>query len=139
MEWGYCVNKSYEQAVKEYILEPLNMHDTHISLEYYEVKRLVVGHSNNKVEPPFCWEGIEPAGLWRSTSSDMMKFLQAQLGNSGNYWRDIAIKTTQGLTNNTKVKDVGQGWMLTDIENIGATAWHNGRIFGQHSMCVWAR
>ena len=132
-----CLSCRYEDAVKEHILLPLNMLDTHISDNAYEAKRVALGHDyrGDPVEP-FVWEYMEPAGLWRSTAKDMMIFLKAHLGGSGEDWEDLLAKTTQPVCDNPKLSHLGLAWIIEDSKKLGRYVWHNGGTFGQRSVAI---
>ena len=132
-----CVESTYEDAVKKHILLPLGMNDTHVSSQSYETERLATGH-NAKGKPveSFVWEGMEPAGVWRSTSKDMMLFLKAHLGYSGDDWESLLSKTTCHAFENPKLQYVGLAWMIQDSDQLGRTVWHNGGTLGQRSMAL---
>ncbi|EGM79061.1 penicillin-binding protein, beta-lactamase class C [Rheinheimera sp. A13L] len=134
------MGSSYEDAVKKYILEPLGMTDTHISFTAYAEQRLATGHNGNgKVVPHFQWNSMEPAGLWRSTSKDMMVFLKAHLGYSGERWKNLLAKTTAAAFNDPKCDDIGLAWMLSSHDVLGDFAWHNGQTMGQKSVVICAK
>lgn len=130
---------SYEDAVKECILKPLNMLDTHVSPSSYEKSRLNIGHdSNGKPVEPFLWEGMEAAGVWRSTANDMMRFLKAHLGYSGDYWENILAST---ICPAFEEANIGLAWFISQSrhEGVGRYVWHNGGTFGQKSMAIVAK
>lgn len=133
---------NYEDAVKERILKPLNMLDTHVSPSSYEKSRLNIGHdSNGKPVEPFWWEGMEAAGVWRSTTNDMMRFLKAHLGCSGDYWENILAYTTCPAFEEPKLNYIGLAWFISQsrYEGVGRYVWHNGGTFGQKSMTIVAK
>lgn len=116
------------------------MKDTHVSAEAYDKKRLAVGHSSNgKVVPNFHWASMEPAGLWRSTTKDMMYFLKAHLGYYGEDWKNLLAKTTTSTVNESSCNQIGLAWMLESWEMLGDFAWHNGQTPGQKSVVVCAK
>lgn len=131
---------SYENAVKKHILAPLGMTDTHVSSDAYDVNRVATGHSGNgKVVPHFHWSGMEPAGVWRSTTKDMMVFLKAHLGYSGEFWESLLNKTTLPAFDDPKREHQGLAWQLSYNKEFGEYAWHNGQSLGQKSVAVCAK
>ena len=134
------IGMSYENAVNEYILTPLGMFDTHISPNAYEANRLAIGHNGKgKAVSHFQWSSMEPAGLWRSTTKDMMVFLRAHLGYSKELWKYLLDKTTQPAFDEPKRKHIGLGWQLSSNKEFGNFAWHNGQTLGQKSVAVCAK
>ena len=131
---------SYENAVKKYILTPLGMIDTHVSPNAYDVNRLATGHSGKgKAVPHFHWSCMEPAGVWRSTTKDMMLFLKAHLGYSGECWKNLLDKTILPAFDDPKREHLGLAWQLSSNKEFGDFAWHNGQTLGQKSVAACAK
>lgn len=131
---------SYENAVKKHLLAPLGMTDTHVSPNAYDVNRLATGHSGKgKAVPHFHWSCMEPAGVWRSTTKDMMVFLKAHLGYSGEFWETLLDKTTLPAFDDPKLEHQGLAWQLSCNKEFGDFAWHNGQSLGQKSVAVCAK
>ena len=73
---------SYEQLVKDGILDVLGMNDTKIDLSQNEINdRFPVGHIGGKeiVIPPIA-DVLAGAGAFRSTATDLLKYVSANLG-----------------------------------------------------------
>src|SRR5690554_2141596 len=93
------LGSSYERVVTERVLQPLGMHDTRIDPRSYPQGRLVAGHTpGGRRLPPFSWPGMEPAGTWFSTVSDMLRFLRAQVGMAGPDWEALGRTMTTPVT-----------------------------------------
>ncbi len=73
---------SYEQLVKNRILDVLGMNDTKITLSQNDLKyRFPVGHQNGtEIETPKIPDVIAGAGSFRSTANDLLKYASANLG-----------------------------------------------------------
>ncbi|KPH92777.1 penicillin-binding protein [Pseudoalteromonas porphyrae] len=135
-----CQGTTYEETVKKHLLDPLGMADTHVSGKAYNAQRLAKGHSaSGKELPDFKWDGMEPAGVWRSTTNDMLQFLKAHLGCFGNDWKALLQETTSPVFNEAKMESIGFAWALGESQELGEIAWHNGGTFGQHSIVVCCR
>jgi len=123
---------SYEELVKNHICEPLNMKDTGIDLLETHKNRLAVGYSYlGKRRKPSIAPAIESAAGLRSTVSDMLKFLSANLGLSESSL-DPELKYCQlTRTNvnisylmrliltswvNVKLDEMALGWWVTKLE-----------------------
>ncbi|MBL4581485.1 MAG: beta-lactamase family protein [Gammaproteobacteria bacterium] len=133
------VGLTYEQAVKEFILEPLGMFETHTTVGRYDETRVAKGHSaSGKPVPHFSWENMEPAGVWYSTAKDLMVFLKAHLGYSGKNWEELLRTTTQPITSYSKKLQIGLGWVIEKNDQLGNIAFHNGGTFGQLSVIACA-
>ena len=136
---GDIYGKPYDEAVQELILQPLGMHDTHLDPTRYDPECLIEGHdASGRPVPPFKWNGMEAAGVWRSTGNDMMTFLRAQMGFYGSPWDSLAKMTTQPYAKISRDTQAGLGWMLSKIKPHGVAAWHSGGTFGQHSIVAWS-
>src|ERR671937_352717 len=72
----------YEQLVKDRILHVLGMNDTKITLSQNEINnRFPVGHMSGKeISTPTIPTVLSDAGAFRSTASDMLKYVSANLG-----------------------------------------------------------
>jgi CubicO group peptidase (beta-lactamase class C family) len=72
----------YEQLVKGRILDVLGMNDTKINLSENDIKyRFPVGHQNgSETQTPKIPSVIAGAGGLRSTASDLLKYLSANIG-----------------------------------------------------------
>ncbi|MFU8878329.1 MAG: serine hydrolase domain-containing protein, partial [Wenzhouxiangellaceae bacterium] len=134
-----CLGVPYERAIRERILDPLQMADTRIDPAHYPAERLLSGHGpGGRAVPPLAWPGLEPAGLWRSTVADMTCFLQAQLGMHGALWAELAGVTTKPRLKVGPEISIGLGWMLSPLDGCGVYAWHSGGTLGQTSMVAWS-
>ena len=84
--WTYIIVESrwisYEQLVKDRILNVLGMNDTKITLSQNEVNnRFPVGHRGGKeIITPTIPTILADAGAFRSTAPDMLKYISANLG-----------------------------------------------------------
>ncbi|MGY6519324.1 MAG: serine hydrolase domain-containing protein [Lysobacteraceae bacterium] len=133
-----CLGLDYGRAVHERVLVPLGMHDTRVDWTAVPGDRLVVGHdARGRPLPPFEWPGLEPAGVWRSTLEDMLRFVGAQLGRADETWSSLARGMIESRARVGADTSVGLGWMLSDVDRIGRVAWHSGGTFGQHAVIQW--
>lgn len=74
-------NKTYDELVRENICNTLDMKDTGIHILESHKEKLSVGYTfRGKQADHWQVPAIEAAGSLRSTTSDMMKFLKANLG-----------------------------------------------------------
>lgn len=73
---------SYEQLVKDRIVDVLGMNDTKITLSPYYVKYIfAVGHQGGKeIVTPTIPDVVAGAGKLRSTAADLLKYTSANLG-----------------------------------------------------------
>ena len=75
-------NSSFDKLLEHNILNVLGMNDTSIGLSDSQKSRLAVGHFNGHELPTIeLFESpIAPGGGLHSTTSDMLKFLSANMG-----------------------------------------------------------
>ena len=133
-----CMGMGYERAVMEKVLIPLGMRETRIDKSALPIKRVLEGHDSKGLKaPPFVWEGMEPAGIWRSSVSDMILFLRAQMGLLDPSWADLARIMVEPRAKVAGGVQIGLGWMLSPFPGLGTVAWHAGGTFGQHAIIGW--
>ncbi|MNJ99865.1 Beta-lactamase precursor [compost metagenome] len=72
--------ESYSSLLQKRIFDPINMTDTSLQISFKNRNRLIDGHGADlKVMPHWDWLVFAPTGGIRSTASDMIKFLSANL------------------------------------------------------------
>ncbi len=124
----------YEELVRRRILQPLEMNDTAISLSTSMKARLAVGHDGEgNAVPNWDLPTLAGAGAFRSTANDMVKFLQANLADSGPL--SAALRRSRGKQRNigNPNTDIGLGWFVTRTP-AAEIVWHNGQTGGYHSF-----
>ena len=127
--------KSYEQLVKERILEPLRMRDTRIVLTPALKERLAVGH-DEAGSMTWSWDlpTLAGAGALRSTANDMVKFLVANL-DSPTSPLALALASTRVARRDVPggPLEIGLGWhILTPFGR--PIVWHNGGTGGYRAF-----
>ena len=121
---------TYEELLKKRILDPLKMSSTSVALNDAQKKRFVPAYNAAlKEEKPWEFGALAGAGGIRSSCSDMIKFIQANLA-------DDKQAVNLALRDAHEIQDVpaeGQkmaiGW---HIAGDGITRWHNGMTSGYH-------
>lgn len=123
--------KSYEELISEFICKPLDMPDTRIVLNDEQKSRFATGYNSEGNETPY-WElgGIPGAGGIRSTTQDMIKFIQANLNEV-----NPAIKLSHYSTFNDGKDNIALAWHLFTTKKGNQLIWHNGRTAGFSSFC----
>ena len=139
---------SFDELLEHNILDVLGMNDTRFVLSDSQKSRLAVGHYNGQELP--LWDvpsPIDPAGGVYSSTSDMLKFLSANMGLIKTKLNDamqeshlIRHSTGLSLPNNLQASNnadtigsyVGLGWIITT--NFGQEViWHNGITLGGYN------
>jgi CubicO group peptidase (beta-lactamase class C family) len=125
-------NKSYEQLLRERILTPLGMTDTHIATDAAARPRLAPGHNpDGDPLPNWDWDALVACGGVRSTANDVLKFLAANMDPDSPI-ADAAKLARKPLADAMPGNRVALGWHLA---RKGALVWHNGQTGGYHSYC----
>jgi serine-type D-Ala-D-Ala carboxypeptidase/endopeptidase len=139
---------SFDDLLKNNILNVLGMNDTSIGISDSQKSRIAVGHFNGQELPTLNVSNpIAPGGALHSTMSDMLKFLSANMGliktkldNAMQESHLIIHSTGQLLPNNLQASGqannigvyVGLGWFITT--NFGhEIIWHNGATVGGYN------
>jgi serine-type D-Ala-D-Ala carboxypeptidase/endopeptidase len=126
--------KSYEQLVIERLCRPMGMRDTVMTLTPELKRRLAPGHRSNGT-PAANWDlpGLAGAGALRSTADDMLRYLDANLGDA----HAEAHVTRASIGNGMRI---GLAWHLTPLTPKGPTiVWHNGGTGGYRSYAGFIR
>ena len=129
--------KTYEQLLKERILDPLGMRSTSITLSADQIARLARGH-NQAGEIVSNWDipTFAGAGALRSNVEDMLKFLAANLDTVNATSRRIrgAIMARRAAGN--PMMDIGLGWHIRKTPN-RQIVWHNGGTGGYRTIAAF--
>jgi CubicO group peptidase (beta-lactamase class C family) len=136
---------SYDELLKERILNVLGMNSTSFDISEEQKSRLAIGHLNSQ-ELPF-WNltrQIEPGGGLLSSIADMLKFASANLGlidtriNNAMKESHIIIKDLHseiGTFPNNYTPYVGLGWIIAT--NFGTQiVEHNGESAGGYNSFI---
>lgn len=125
----------YETLVSERLLEPLAMADTSITLSSSQQERLAIGHSV-QLRPVANWDlpTLAGAGALRSTVSDMLTFVEANLG-----LRESPLQAAMAVTHAPRKSfpgpnmQIGLGWVIRGGHG-RELHWHNGGTGGYRSF-----
>lgn len=126
-------NRTYEELMIETIADPLDMNDTRIELTERMKENLALGHSGGEVVENWDIPTLAGAGAIRSSTSDMAKFISANLGyiNTSLY---EAMKLSHKVRHDKAGElSVAMGWHIKKGEN-GDMIWHNGGTGGYRSF-----
>jgi D-alanyl-D-alanine-carboxypeptidase/D-alanyl-D-alanine-endopeptidase len=127
--------KDYETLVGTRICQPLKMDSTRIKLTPEMQARLAAGH-DQALLPVLNWDlpTLAGAGALRSTVSDMLKFVAANLGLNKSPLL-AAMQMTHQSRHDTGIPDleIGLNWHI--LKKFDTTiVWHNGGTGGYHSF-----
>ena len=123
------LNRSYETLLKERIAGPLGMVNTTLAPTEEQSRRLAQGHTGGgSLASPWDFAAMAGAGGIRSTPSDLLRYLGAQLGN-GPRTLVRAMELTREKTAMQADRAVGLGWFWkTRVSH--PWCWHTGTTGG---------
>ena len=123
--------KSYEELLRERILDPLGMNDTRIELTPSMRARMAQGFDAQGT-PTHSWDlpVLAGAGALKSTANDMLKFLAANLDSTSTpIGRVLASARVPRHDTDRPGNTIGFAWHIVDLLGTSAT-WHNGGTGG---------
>ncbi len=116
----------YETLVQQYISTPLAMSRTTITLDAWHKEHWADGH-DEAGKPTSNWDipTLAGAGAIRSNTSDMLKYLKANINN------ELAFESTHQPRKELYEKvGVGLAWIETASGGGQTVTWHNGGTGG---------
>jgi CubicO group peptidase (beta-lactamase class C family) len=122
---------SYEELVQTRILKPLGMTSTAITLTP-EMKQRVAGGHGADGQPAALWDlpTFAGAGALRSTMTDMLKFLAANLGEPQTDLERAMRLARQPRFSIEPSGQIGLGWLSFPTSTGGALVMHDGGTGG---------
>lgn len=147
----HVTNSTYDKLIKDKICNKLEMNDTGMKISETQKERLARGYLyTGKEAEPIHIPAVASAGSLRSTVSDMLKFLKANLELS-----KTSLSPVLGYCRTTKIKprinpllrslsrilygvrstEVGLGWIMSDLDDI-RIVWHNGGTEGFSTLMM---
>jgi HD-GYP domain-containing protein (c-di-GMP phosphodiesterase class II) len=126
----------YERLVRERICLPLGMADTVVVPSTGQAARVAVGHTRRgRPVPRFEIPGLARAGALRSTATDMLRFLGANLDPASTPLAAQLERTQWPRHRMGRGMQVGLGWLIVrSPEPAGPLLWHNGGTNGFRSF-----
>jgi D-alanyl-D-alanine-carboxypeptidase/D-alanyl-D-alanine-endopeptidase len=125
---------SYEQLVQERVLTPLGISDFALTLDEEQLKRLAPATNGGlNVKPWGNDNPLAPAGLWSTTTPQLMAFAMANITENQTGKQPEALALYESLESAREVMfdtgfgQVAFGWMRAMD---GSTYWHNGQTGG---------
>jgi D-alanyl-D-alanine-carboxypeptidase/D-alanyl-D-alanine-endopeptidase len=123
---------NYEALVVDRICRPLKMGSTRITLSPGLKSRFATGHSHCGYALPSCDFGaFAPVSAMKSTASDMLKYLSANLGLTPSTLVPVMEKThAVRFLNAMADADMGLAWIISRDPQGTKIVWHNGATYG---------
>jgi CubicO group peptidase (beta-lactamase class C family) len=136
-----AAGQPYERLVADRICLPLGMPDTVVVPSADQAARVAVGHTRRgRLVPPFAIPALPGAGALRSTATDMLRFLKANLDPPSTHLAVPLERIQQPRHRKGRGMQVGLGWLIVrSPEPAGPLLWHNGGTNGFRSFAAVAR
>jgi CubicO group peptidase (beta-lactamase class C family) len=125
--------KTYEQLVISRIAKPLGMSSTGILFTDAMKEKLASGH-NGQLEVVSNWDltSLAGAGAIRSTTSDMAKFIKANMStNDTALNKAMKLSHTIAFSDKSKKFNIALAWHFANDDTI---TWHNGGTGGYRAF-----
>jgi serine-type D-Ala-D-Ala carboxypeptidase/endopeptidase len=136
-----AAGQSYEQLVRGRICLPLGMPDTMIVPTGEQTTRLATGHTRRgRPAIPLQLPALAAAGALRSTATDMLRLLRANLDPARTPLAAQLERTQHPRLRAARHAEVGLGWLIAHPPGAaGPVLWHNGGTSGFRSFAAVAR
>jgi serine-type D-Ala-D-Ala carboxypeptidase/endopeptidase len=133
----------YETLLKNRLTSPLQMHATSITLSDDQKKLFAPPHNADCMpDHPWHFQAMAGAGAIRSSTADMLRFMQMNLvppqgtADEQAVSKAIELAWKEQLPSKDGSFAMGLGW---HIARDGSARWHNGQTGGFHSMMLLDR
>lgn len=128
----------YEALMIREIAKPLHMEETKITFDEKMNNNLATGHANGREVENWDIPTLAGAGAIRSSTSDMLKFLRANLELV-----DTPLSSAMKLSHTPRHdkagnNKVGLGWHIISGKN-GDVTWHNGGTGGYRAFAGFVK
>lgn len=140
--------QTYEAALRELVLEPLDLRDSLLFPAEVMIRRFAVGHQRHGDEMKVArrWQlarAVRPAGGIVATAADQLRYARFHLGDGTAGGRrvleaeslDRMKRPTASLRASALGDSVGIAWLLRDVEGVRLVS-HGGTTNGQLSAFV---
>jgi CubicO group peptidase (beta-lactamase class C family) len=136
-----AAGQSYEELVRERICRPLGMRDTAVTPTGEQTARLATGYTRRgRPAPPLQIPALVGAGALRSTATDLLGFLGANLNPADTSLASQLERIQLPRLRVAKRTEIGLGWLIARLpEAAGPMLWHNGGTAGFRSFVALAR
>jgi CubicO group peptidase (beta-lactamase class C family) len=136
-----AAGQPYEALVRERICVPLGMPDTVVTLTGEQTARLATGYTRRgRPTPPLELPALVSAGALRSTATDLLGFLEANLDPARTPLAAQLQRTQRPQLRAAKRMEVGLGWLIAHPPGAaGPVLWHNGGTSGFRSFVAFTR
>lgn len=124
-------NTSYNALIEKNILQPLNLKQTHMTLETVPEQVKAQGYHNNWPTSDWQFQALAGAGSIRSSIEDLLAYGVANLNQPEKTLKE-AMRLATRIHHKQGPFDVGLGWHF----NADGMLWHNGGTAGFSSIIM---
>lgn len=125
---------SYDDLLRELVLDPLSMRATGIELDAEMGNWVAMGHDEGgNVVPRWDMPTLAGAGALRSDVRDMLRFLSANMGEPSTALERAVRTTHEPRETISDHMSIGLGWHIMSVDN-SRIIWHNGGTGGFRSF-----
>lgn len=130
---------SYAEVLQKRVLMPLGLKDTYVGEPGDSTdKRMALSHSDGKAVPFWHFGALDGAGSVRSTASDMLRLLAAEL-HPATVPLTGAIELSQQIHFRASPQlSLGLAWHIIPLADSLSLYWHNGGTGGARSFVGFA-
>ena len=127
---------SYEALVRKHVIDPLGMNDTRVTFTPSMHERLALGHDENgAVVSNWDIPGLAGAGALRSTVSDMLRYLQANVDPSHTTLAPaLEMAHAKRYATDNPNLSLGLAWHIVRTPAGSTITWHNGGTGGYRTF-----
>lgn len=109
-------NTPYEELMLKKIAKPLQMNETKITLDDNMKKNLAYGYSGGEQVENWDLNSMQGAGAIRSSTSDLVKYVSAQMNLTPTSLHDAIELTHQPRHNKAGGNEIGLNWAIDDVQ-----------------------
>jgi len=131
--------KPFNQIMRQYLLDPIQLHNTFMLDEKADKAQLAVGYKEEKMRSGLIPRDVASLGLV-SNMGDLVTFFQNMMSrNSGRILKNDSVNKYFSSHNNSILLDVdkrvGFGWNVggLNVKNAGKIVWRTGSTLGFRS------
>jgi len=136
---AHKTGKSYDELVRAWIAEPLQMPNTVVLPSPAQLEKSATGHDTNGTAVPYwSFATLAGCGAVRSSASDMLNYLAAQCGQTDTLLRSAMEVTQQKRAPAYSVMHIGLGWLIRKYKGHDVW-WHNGGTNGFSAFAAFTR
>ncbi len=130
------LNKSFENVLRERILDPMQLLQTGIDLDKYQRKMLALGYSNiGKPISDWKFQSFEGSVGLKSSAEDLMKFVKIQLAEESPF--QLLTSSMHAKIDPTfidKNSHIAKGWHVLENKRYFDVIAHTGNTDGHRSF-----